>query len=80
MPGVLPGCSVCRDDVGDGGAGGGVVDDGLAGCAGGDERGDGEVVDGGGLAAGGVVDLGDGVVGEQAGVVAAGEARVWWRI
>jgi hypothetical protein len=64
---VSPGCSVCRDDLGDGGAHGGVVDDGLAGGAGGDERGEREAVDGSGFAAGGVVDLGD--VGSAQGAV-----------
>ena len=74
---VPAGWSVCRDDFGDGGAGGGVVDDGLAGDAGGDERGEGEVVDGAGLAAGGFVDLGYGVVGEQVAVAAvAGDVQV----
>ena len=60
---VPSGCSFCRDDFGDGGPGGGVVDDVLAAGVGGDEGGDGEVVDGAGLAAAGFVDLGDGVVG-----------------
>jgi carbonic anhydrase len=38
-------------DFGDGGAGGFFVNEGLAGCVGGDEGGDGEVVDGAGVAA-----------------------------
>src|SRR6185437_6081727 len=72
---VSRGCSFCRDDLGDGGAGGGGVDDFLAGGVGGDEGGDGEVVDAPGLPSGGLVDLGDGVVGEQV-AVAAGQGQV----
>src|SRR5574340_229652 len=60
-------CSVCRGDLGDGGPGGGVVDEVLAGAGGGDQGGGADVVDGAGLAAGGVVDLGDRLVGEQLG-------------
>src|SRR6266567_6557980 len=49
--------SVCRGGfLADGGAGGGLVDDGLAGCVGGEQRGDGEPVDGPGQAAGLAVD------------------------
>src|SRR6266705_847811 len=69
---VSAGWSVCRGDLGDGGAGGCLVDETLAGCCGGDEGGDGDVVDGAGLAAGGLVDLGDRVVGEQVGGAARG--------
>src|SRR5215468_1611762 len=69
------GCSFCRDDFGDGGAGGGFVGEFFAGGEGGDERGEGEVVDGAGFAAAGVVDEGEGVVGEQ-GAGAAGEFEV----
>ena len=61
---VSAGCSFGRY-LGDGGAGGGLVDDGFAGGVGGDEGLDGEVVDGAGVAAAGLVDEGDGVVGEQ---------------
>src|SRR5271165_2759750 len=64
---VSRGCSVCRGDFGDGGPGGGVVDEVLAGAAGGDQGGGADVVDGSGLAAGGLVDLGDRLVGEQLG-------------
>src|SRR6516164_5484150 len=64
---VSRGCSVCRGDFGDGGPGGGVVDEVLAGAGGGDQGGGADVVDGSGLAAGGLVDLGDRVVGEQLG-------------
>ena len=66
--------SVCRD-LGDGGSGGGLVDDGLVGGERGDERVDGEVVDRPRVAAGGLVDQGGGVVAEQ-GVAAAGESEV----
>jgi hypothetical protein len=52
-------------DFGDGRAGGGFVDDGLAAGEGGDESGDGEVVDGPGVAAGGGVDERGGIVAEQ---------------
>src|SRR6516225_8179800 len=69
---VSPGWSVCRGDLGDGGSGGGLVDEVLAGAGGGDEGGEADVVDGPGLAAGGLVDLGDGVVGEQVGGAAGG--------
>jgi hypothetical protein len=61
---VSRGWSVCRGDLGDGGSGGGLVDEVLAGAGGRDQGGDGDVVDGPGLAAGGGVDLGDGVVGD----------------
>jgi len=56
----------CRlvEDFGDGGAGGGFVDDGLVGGVGGDEGLQAEVVDRAGVAAGGVVDEVGGVVGE----------------
>jgi hypothetical protein len=60
---VSRGCSVCRGDLGDGGAGGLVVDEVLAGTSGGYQGGEADVVDGSRLAAGGLVDLGDGVVG-----------------
>jgi len=43
----------------------GVIEEVLAGCAGGDERGEGEPVDGAGFARAGWVDVGDGVIGEQ---------------
>jgi hypothetical protein len=58
-------------DLGGGGAGGALVDDGLAGgeCL------EGEVVDCSGVAAVGLVDQGGGVVGEQ-GVAASGEGEV----
>jgi hypothetical protein len=56
--------SLCRD-LGDRGAGGGLVDDGLAGGVGGDEGLDGEVVDGSGGAAADLVDQGGGVVAEE---------------
>src|SRR5512135_430192 len=69
---VSRGCSVCRHDLGDGGAGGCLVDEVLTGASGGDEGGDGDVAGGAGLAAGGLVDLGDGVVGEQVGGAARG--------
>jgi site-specific DNA recombinase len=72
---VSRGCSVCRHDLGDGGAGGCLVDEVLAGGAGGDEGGGGEVVDGAGFPAGGLVDLGDGVFGEEVGG-AAGDLEV----
>jgi hypothetical protein len=64
---VSAGWSVCRGDLGDGGPGGCVVDEVLAGDGRGDQGGDADVVDGSRLAAGGGVDLGDGVVGEQVG-------------
>ena len=50
---------------GDRGSGAGLVDEVLAGGAGGDERGEGEPVDAAGFAAAGFVDERDGVVGEQ---------------
>jgi hypothetical protein len=59
---VSRGCSVCRGDLGDGGPGGCLVDEVLAGASGRDQGGDGDVVDGAGFAAGGLVDLGNGVV------------------
>src|SRR5260370_8276580 len=64
---VSRGCSVCRGDLGDGGPGGGVVDEVLPGAGGGDQGGGADVVDPPGLAAGGVGDLGDRVVGEPPG-------------
>ena len=68
---VAWGCSF-GGDLGDGGAGGGLVDDGLVGGERGDEGLEGEVVDRAGVAAAGLVDQGGGVVGEQ-GVGASGE-------
>lgn len=67
VDGVAPWWSVCRGGgfLADGGAGGGFIDDALAGCVGGQERGDGEPVDGPGQAAGLAVDDADGAVGEQ---------------
>ncbi len=53
------------EGFGDGGAGGGLVDDGLAGCVGGDECLEAEVVDGAGVAAAGLLDQRGGVVAEQ---------------
>jgi hypothetical protein len=50
---------------GDRGAGAGFVDEVLAVCAGGDERGESEPVDRAGFAAAGLVDERCGVVGEQ---------------
>jgi hypothetical protein len=67
--------SVCRGDFGDGGAGAGLVDDGLAAGEGGEECMDGKVVDHSWVAAAGVVDQGGRVVGEQW-VAAAGEFEV----
>jgi len=68
--------SVCRGGfLADGGAGGGLVDDGLAGCVGGEQRGDGEPVDGPGQAAGLAVDGADGVIAEE-GVGPAGLGQV----
>src|SRR5258706_8295936 len=58
------GCSFCRD-LGDGGACGGFVGDGLARGERGEEGCDGEVVDGSRVAAGCLVDQRGGVVGEQ---------------
>src|SRR6266571_5603751 len=69
-------CSGCRGDLGDRGAGGGLVGDGVPGRAGRDERGDAEVVDGAGKAPAGVVDEGDRVVGEQGVAAAAGQGEV----
>ena len=66
--------SLCRD-LGDGGSGGGFVDDGLVGGERGDEGLDGEVVHRAGQPAADLVDQGDRVVGEQ-GVGAAGEGEV----
>jgi len=57
-------------------AGGGLVDDGLAGGVGGQQRGQSKVVDRPWDASGVVVDLGDGIVGEQ-GVRAADRGQVW---
>jgi hypothetical protein len=68
-------CRSVVKDLGDGGAGGGFVDEGFVGGEGGDEGLQGEVVDRAGVAAGGVVDQGGGVVGEQ-GVGAAGQGQV----
>jgi hypothetical protein len=62
-------------DLGDGGADGAFVDDGLVGGERGDECLEGEVVDRAGVAAAGLVDQGGGVVGEQ-GVAASGEGEV----
>jgi hypothetical protein len=56
---------VCRGLLGDGGAGGGFVGDGLAGGVGGEQGVDGQPVDGAGQAAGVGVDGADGVVGEE---------------
>jgi hypothetical protein len=56
--------SVCRD-LGDGGAGAGFVDDGLAVGPGGDQGLGGDVVDGAGQSAGGVADQGGGVIAED---------------
>jgi hypothetical protein len=67
-------CSFCRD-LGDGGACGGFVDDGLIRGERGDEGLDGEVVDRSGVAAAGLVDQRGGVVGGQ-GVGAAGQVEV----
>jgi len=63
-------------DLGDGGAGGGFVDDGFVGGVGGDEGLDGEVVDRSGVAAAGLVDQCGGVVGEQGNRVSERPARV----
>jgi hypothetical protein len=66
---------VCRD-LGDGGAGAVLVDDGIASGPGGDQRLGGEVVDGAGQAAGGVVYQAGGVIAEQG---SDRPARVrWW--
>jgi len=67
--------SVCRGLLGDGGAGGGFVGDGLAGGVGGEQGGDGEPVDGAGHPAGVAVDGADRVVGEE-GVGPAGQRQV----
>jgi hypothetical protein len=64
---VSLGWSVCRGDLGDGGSGGCVVDEVLAGAIRSDQGGDGDVVDGSRLAAGGPVDLGDQVCGPVGG-------------
>src|SRR5262249_53572511 len=61
---VLAWCSVCSY-LGDGGAGGRFIDDGLVGGERGDQGLEGEVVDGAGVAAAGLVDQDSGVVGEQ---------------
>jgi hypothetical protein len=61
--------------LGDGGAGGGGVGDGLAGGAGGEQGGCGEPVDGAGEAAAGLVDQVGGVIGEKL-VGPAGELGV----
>src|SRR5229473_1821705 len=52
-------------ELGDGFLGAGVVDEVLAGCGGGDERGGGGVVERPGQPVGDAVQPGDGVVGEQ---------------
>src|SRR6266508_4442128 len=62
-------------DLGDGGAGGALVDHALAVGEGGDQGLDGEVVDRAGDAAAGLVHQAEGVVAEQ-GVAAAGELEV----
>src|SRR5215207_9316008 len=67
-------CSLGRD-LGDGGAGGGLVDDALVGGEGGQQGLQGEVVDRAGVAAAGLVDQRDGVVCEQ-GVGASGQVQV----
>lgn len=67
-------CSFCRD-LGDGGASGGFVDDGLVVDEGGDECLEADVVDRSGVAAAGLVDEGGGVVGEE-GVGASGQVEV----
>ena len=64
-------------DLGDGGSGGGLVDDGLVRCVGGDEGLQAEVVDRAGQPAAGLVDQGGGVVGEQL-VGAPGASFRWW--
>ena len=74
MFGVSGWCSVCRD-FGDGGAGGGFVNDGFVCGERGDEGLQGEVVDAARVAAAGLVHKGRGVVGEQ-GVVPPGEGQV----
>lgn len=67
-------CLFCRD-FGDGGVGGGFVDDGFVVGEGGDECLEGEVVDCAWVAAAGLVDQYCGVVAEE-GVGAAGEGEV----
>src|SRR6266542_3954683 len=67
--------SVCRGELGEGGAGAGLVDDGLVVGERGEEGVDGEVVDDSGVAAAGLVDERDGVVGDEC-VGAAGEFEV----
>src|SRR5260370_41566371 len=67
--------SVWRRVLGDRGAGGGFIDDGLGGGVGGEQGGDGEPVDGAGQAAGVAVDGADRVVGEQ-GVGPPGQRQV----
>ena len=56
--------------LGDGGPGGGMVDEVLASVGGGDQGGSADVVDGSGLASGGLVDLGDRLLGEEVGCAA----------
>src|SRR5690242_20464228 len=73
LDGRVPGLVV--GDLSGGSPGCFFVDDGLAGCVGGDERCDGDVVDGAGVAARGVVDERCGVAGEQ-GVGSPGELDV----
>src|ERR1700740_2330356 len=68
-------CRGLVDDLADGGAGGGLVDEVLAGGEGCDEGLQGEVVDGAGVAAAGGVDQVHGVLGEEL-VGAAGEVHV----
>ena len=59
--------SVCRGGgvLGDGGTGGGFVDDRLSAGVGGEQRGDGQPVDGPGQAAGLGVDDADRIIGEK---------------
>ena len=77
VDGVAPWWSVCRGGgvLADGGASGGLIDDGLAGGAGGQQCGDREPVDGPGQAAGLAVDGADGIIGEK-GVGPAGVLEV----
>ena len=67
-------CSFCRD-FGDGGAGGGFVDDGFVGGERGDEGLERKVVDRARIAAAGLMNEGGRVVGEQC-VVAPGQCQV----
>lgn len=61
--------------LGDGGAGGLIVGDGLILGAGGEQRGDGEPVDGAGHATGVAVDDADGVGGQGVGSADVGQVR-----